>query len=354
MNWLRDFLVKFGRLLRGAGRRAVGYAKVASVLAVKAAIDVVINHDRPWISFENVKYDNPCYVFLLISLSRVGSIGCSPRDSYYSAWRWMPVSDFLRTVRVNWRAPTDGILLSETTHGPCILQVNPQYYSSPPAEHRLFAPYFAHPEFYRAGLHNVVLDMRGRDRNVRIFFAGSIGSTYSKHFKFPILSRSDIFGHITANFEWAINTEVDTSEIKPILIVSRSHGTRKYTLSMLNYIEVMSRSDFFICPPGLEIPHCHNLIELMSVGTIPITNYHLYMRPLLTPDANCLAFSTLEELEIAVGRALSMDAAEIHRLREGVISYYDDHLEPARFAKKLMERQATISEIVISDGSCTS
>jgi hypothetical protein len=354
LNWLRGFLVQFGRLLRGAGRRAVGYAKVASVLSVKAAIDVVINHDRPWISFENVAHDNPGYIFLLIALSRVGPIGCSPRDSYYRAWRWMPVRDFLRTVRVNWRAPTDGILLSETKHGPGILHVNPQYYSSPPAKHRLFAPYFAHPKFYRAGLHNVVRDMRGQDRNVRIFFAGSIGPSYSEHFKFPILSRSEIFRHVTANFEWAINTEVDMSGIKPILIVSRNDGIRKYKLSMLNYIEVMSRSDFFICPPGLEMPQCHNLIEAMSVGTIPITNYHLYMRPSLTPDANCLAFSTLEELKIAVSRALSMDAAEIQRLREGVISYFDDHLEPARFAKKLMERQATISEIVINDGSCTS
>ena len=99
------------------------------------------------------------------------------------------------------------------------------------------------------------------------------------------------------------------------------------------------------------MPHAHNLIEAMSVGTIPITNYHSYMRPTLTPDGNCLAFSTVEELDRVINRALRMSAAEIQRLREGVISYYDQHIEPESFGKKLVERSASISELVVNDES---
>ena len=113
----------------------------------------------------------------------------------------------------------------------------------------------------------------------------------------------------------------------------------------------MSRSDFAICPPGWLMPHSHNLIEAMSVGTIPITNYHAYMRPSLTPDGNCLAFSTREELEEVIDFALRMPPAEIERLRAGVISYYEEYIEPERFGKKLMARLPSISELMVNDES---
>jgi hypothetical protein len=39
--------------------------------------------------------------------------------------------------------------------------------------------------------------MRGRDRNVRIFFAGTLsGSAYTENFRFPILTRDKILGHV--------------------------------------------------------------------------------------------------------------------------------------------------------------
>jgi hypothetical protein len=81
------------------------------------------------------------------------------------------------------------------------------------------------------------------------------------------------------------------------------------------------------------MPHSHNLVEAMSVGTIPITNYHSYMRPQLTPDGNCLAFSTIQELEMVIDCALCISAAKIRRLREGVISYYEEYIEQENFGK---------------------
>jgi hypothetical protein len=354
LAWLKELLIHSGDFLWSMITRAVRYAKVACILGTKAAIDIVTKHDRAWISFEHLN-DNRYCVYLLFALTRVGRVGCSPRDSYYRARKWLPVRDFIRSIRINWRAPTENMLLSDCTCGPGILYINGQYYSSPPAKHRIFAPYFAHPEFYKVGLHNVVCAMRRRDRNIRIFFAGTISdSAYSEHFRFPILRRHEILRHIISNFEWAIRTEIDINETQPILLVATSDirdTVSKHKFSIGSYIDAMSRSDFFICPPGWLMPHCHNLIEAMSVGTIPITNYHSFMRPSLTPDVNCLAFSTLDELEIAINRALCMDVGEIERLREAVTTYYDEHLEPASFGKKIVERPAEISEIVVNDES---
>jgi hypothetical protein len=338
-------------LFGAAGRRAVRLAKVVSIAEGKTGIDAVLNRDRAPISFERLG-DSRYYTYLLFALTRIGVVGCSAGDAI-RACAWLPVRDFLKMVRINWRSPSDGMLLSEKRYGPSILQIRPQYYSLPPADHRLFVPYFAHPDFYRTGLYDVVRGMRGQERNIRIFFAGTLStSAYSEEFRFPILSRDKVLGHVLAKFKWAIKTEVGVNGLRPICIMSTS-DTRdivdKHKLSMRDYMDAMSRSDFFICPPGARMPHSHNLIEAMSVGTIPITNYHSYMQPPLTPDGNCLAFSTVEELERVINCALCMPAPEIKRLREGVISYYDEHIAPESFAKKLMEHSASVSELVVND-----
>ena len=267
----------------------------------------------------------------------------------------MPAREFFAAIRINWREPTGGIVVSGSRQGPNILAINRRYYSLPPAEHRFFAPYFAHPKFYKAGLHNTVRGLRDQKRNVRIFFSGTLSkSAYSDKFKFPILNRDKIMRHLVEKFEWAIEGDSGAVGVKPILVVSTSDTrdiVEKHKFRLKTYIDVMSRSDFFICPPGWLMPHSHNIIEAMSVGTIPITNYNSYMHPPLSPDANCLAFATLREFEGAIDRALRMDAQEVRRLRQGVISYYEEHLEPASFGKKLVTRQPLILEIVVNDES---
>jgi hypothetical protein len=346
-------MAQFCRLLRRAGARLVSLAKAVLIAGGKTAIDAVLNRDRGSISFESIGQGRH-HVFLLFALTRIGAVGCSARDAH-RALAWLPARDFLRNVRINWGSPSHGVILSEKSYGPSIIQIKPQYYSLPPADHRLFVPYFAHPQFYSTGLHDVVGGMRGRERNIRVFFAGSVSSSaYSEKFRFPILSRDKVLSHVIANFESAIKTGVGENGSRPIYIVSTSDTrdtVEKHKLSMRDYMDAMSRSVFFICPPGYLMPHAHNLIEAMSVGTIPITNYHSYMRPTLTPDGNCLAFSTVEELQGVINRALCMPAGEIQRLRDGVISYYDEHLKPENFGQKLMELSASISELVVNDES---
>jgi hypothetical protein len=205
------------RLLRRAVRRAVRVACVVSIAGAMTLIDFVFNRDRPKISFEHLS-DNRYDVYFLFALTRVGPVGCSPRDAP-RAFKWMPIRDFLASVRINWRAPTDGGLLSER-QGPDILYINREYYSLPPLENRLFAPYFAHPEFYKAGLQNAVLAMRWRERNIKIFFAGTHSdSRYSENFRFPILSRDKILRHVIEKFERVIRADADKSGVKLILFV---------------------------------------------------------------------------------------------------------------------------------------
>jgi hypothetical protein len=326
--------------------------KIVSIAAATTVIDVILNRPRALLSFEWPD-DGRYYVYLLFALTRVGAVGCSVRAAQW-AWTWLPLKDFVRGIRINWRPPTGGVVISESLSGPGILHLNREYYGSAPADRRIFAPYFAHPQFYKAGLHNSARMMRDEDRNIRIFFAGTISSSaYSEKFAFPILNRDEILSHIFKKFASTITTKITRTETR-ILIIS-TDDTRdvidKHKLSLQEYIDTMSRSDFFVCPPGWIMPHSHNLIEAMSVGTIPITNYYSYMRPSLIPDSTCLSFSTIEELDKIIDRALSMQAMEIQHLRQSVISYYEEYLKPESFGRKLIECLPEISEVVVNDES---
>jgi hypothetical protein len=317
----------------------------------KLAFDYAHPGDVPTFSFESLgQPHNRFYPYLLTALTQTGTIGCSTRD-LPRAWRCLSTRDFLLKTR-SVRQGYGKILLSTTREGTGILHINTNYYSAGPAEHRIVAPYFAHPAFYKHKMHTSVFQMRGEPRSIRVFFSGTLSrSAYSEKFHFPILSRDKVLTHVLSTFGDRIATRRDARS-KPIVMLITSDISdilEKHALSLPDYMDTMARSAFFICPPGTLMPHSHNMVEAMSVGAIPITNYHSYVTPPLTPDVNCLAFSTLKELEEVIERALRMSEAEIRKMRLAVIDYYDRHLDPKSFGKTLRDSGPALEEVVVID-----
>jgi hypothetical protein len=306
-------------------RRILRRASFAYALSATFALQLT-ERARPTIAFERIT-ENPYYVYLIFALSSFRTIRCSLRDAY-RIWNWLPPKLFLAVIRVG--RPSRAVIISETRKGPGIITINPDYYSSP-SKDALVVPYFAHPEFYKQGLHLAAPNMRRHERTTRIFFAGSHSAEYSENFAFPLLTRDAILDHLIKRG----GTNIRIVSGRP--------------LTMISYLEEMSRSAFAVCPPGMIIPHAHNLIEAMAVGTIPITNYHVFTRPPLMPDKHCLAFSTIEQLDQVIERALSMTAAATATLRDDVIAHYDAHLAPASFGKKFEQIASTLSELVVND-----
>lgn len=101
------------------------------------------------------------------------------------------------------------------------------------------------------------------------------------------------------------------------------------------WLEALSKGDFFLACPGVGMPLCHNLVEAMAAGSIPILQYGRYLTPALEDGVNCLAFTDARSLAAVTSRVLAMDAQEITALRHGVRRYYDEHQAPGRFAGKL-------------------
>ena len=101
------------------------------------------------------------------------------------------------------------------------------------------------------------------------------------------------------------------------------------------WLDALAKADFFLACPGVGMPLCHNLIEALAAGAIPILQYAAYLPHPLEDGVNCLAFADPAGLADAIRRAVAMPPDEIRRMRENVRRYHDAHLAPGCFAKLL-------------------
>ena len=106
------------------------------------------------------------------------------------------------------------------------------------------------------------------------------------------------------------------------------------------------QADFFLACPGTRMPLCHNLIEALSCGSIPIIQYHKYLTPELIDGENCLTFHDEDTLRQAIQRAMEMPETEILKMRAAALRYYEDNLTEGQFAKRLLDtpsKQVTLA-----------
>jgi hypothetical protein len=101
------------------------------------------------------------------------------------------------------------------------------------------------------------------------------------------------------------------------------------------WLQTLATSDFFLCPPGFVMPMCHNTVEAMAVGAIPIINYPEWFDPNLEHLKNCIAFDDKSDLLDKLNEVLRMDGEEVARMRQHVIDYHDSYLAQESFVRKI-------------------
>lgn len=102
------------------------------------------------------------------------------------------------------------------------------------------------------------------------------------------------------------------------------------------WLSLLRMSDFMLCPPGCIMPLCHNIVEAMACGTIPITNYADWMTPPLRDGVECLSFETAEDLLGALDRARDMSPREVSLMRAACFRYYRANLDLGSCYRRLM------------------
>lgn len=226
-------------------------------------------------------------------------------------------------------------------------------------EHKkaIVIPYSMHPVIYKLKHHEKLFKFRNNKKMLRIFFSGMCGLDYY-HSKlaeqFKKLSRFQIVEIIiNSGLVTIINSRRD---IKKLLRGKYKNifafvNTKKTVVFQEHWLDTISRSDFFLSPPGDVRPMCHNIIEAMAVGTIPITNYSEWFHPALVDGRNCIVFDSEKELIEKIKTVLEMDSGKIKEMRDEVIKYYESYLSPASFINQIESNIEDKIEVFLNSGN---
>lgn len=219
----------------------------------------------------------------------------------------------------------------------------------------LRVPYFMHPRTYRNGLMRTLPALRARPSRFLVGFAGSVVADYGRTTNFELLSRPEVLAAARAAFgpqALSLGTAATASaaSARRAFVYSvtdvAADNLEKHALSQQRYLEFVAECDFFLCPPGWMMPPSHNLIEAMSVGTIPILNYNRYFDPRLRDGVNCLLFSTVEDLRQLPARIDRLPPAQLESMRTAVLASYQEHLDGGAFAQALLDHPAQNLDLI--------
>ncbi|KQS95229.1 hypothetical protein [Chryseobacterium sp. Leaf394] len=123
-----------------------------------------------------------------------------------------------------------------------------------------------------------------------------------------------------------------------------------YQIDMDDIRSHLSLFNFFLCCPGVVMPLCHNVVEAMSVGTIPVIEkeYAEVMYPHLEHQKNAIIFHDLEDLELLLNEKLfTIPKQDIEAIRKNVLDYYQEFLSPKGMINNLNQSIARGKKIYL-------
>lgn len=295
--------------------------------------------------------------FLLHLLTKAAVVGVNWRDISTAA-RMLPPRVFWRRIRIANLLPAKkrGVLIQDEANDRGMraerrIALEKRYYSAPREPGLFVLPYFASPQFYEDDFAPLARELatRPRRRSMTLFFSGTVDDEhYAAAARFSILTRPPIIDRLQRGLE-----KPDAAGLRDRVEINLQHDVSqteiKHRFTLPEYLARLADADFTLCPPGCGMPHSHNIVEAMAVGTIPITNYAGHMVPPLTHGVDCLAFDTLDELDVIISSLMTIDQASIERMRRAVIDYYDRHLDPAAVGARLVANLDHIDKIAVND-----
>lgn len=215
----------------------------------------------------------------------------------------------------------------------------------------LFAPFwFSNPIIMPFPMHPLQANIsaeqldecRASSKKMRVFFSGDTnhyGRTWVRYPK-PKLPRLPIVNSVMEGMGddvLVISAPDALNELRngPYTNKCAMTASSDVRIEPHDWLGTIAMADFFLSPPGIVMPMCHNIIEAMAVGTIPITNYPEWLDPHLKHMENCIVFDDSDDLIVNLKMVLEMAPEEIARLRSNVIDYYNTYMRPVTFIRRV-------------------
>lgn len=203
-------------------------------------------------------------------------------------------------------------------------------------------PFPVHPLHNTPDLGKRLIAHRLTRKNMKVFFSGDTKGYTKNHIRYPKgkLPRLTVINTILDSMgedAFLVDNQSDLNKLRMARYTNKCViiDTNRIWVESRDWLSDIARADFFLCPPGIVMPMCHNLIEAMAVGAIPITNYPEWLDPQLEHMETCIAFDNREDLIKKLSQAMHMNKEKLTTMRKNVIDYYESYLKSEFFIHKL-------------------
>ena len=247
--------------------------------------------------------------------------------------------------------------------------IESDYFSFSNQTNSFHFPFMMHPDAYITGSYKTVREIaQNTEKKCRVLFAGNINKeAYSSpriNSNFSILNRHEIIAHISETMELykdfdyieSLEKYLKSSYQNQLMFSTfdwSANGARKnmHRKTPFNqWFQLLATSDFWLSCPGVAMPHCHNIIEAMSVGVIPILEYEPLLFPKLEHAKNCVFFHGKADLIQKLKMVMTMDKSEIEVMKKNVLDYYEKHIDIHQVVKKLLTMNSNNVHLVLNCG----
>ncbi len=218
-------------------------------------------------------------------------------------------------------------------------------------------PFSMHPMQYHTNQIAKISALRQTARKIRIFFGGNTAKQAYQGKSVPQygqLNRHEATELIIKSVpETQIITELrlfntivsDEKSFMNKFILLRADESGQ--LKTEDWLSTIAKSQFFMCFSGTNRPICHNAVEAMSVGTIPIISYHDWFTPALEHMKNAVIYSGKDDLISKVREVMQMPETQVKELSQRVMDYYDEFLGPRHFQKRFEANKERICTLML-------
>lgn len=225
----------------------------------------------------------------------------------------------------------------------------PDYFHAPfmqnPQKNTYHIPMTMSPDFYHKKIWNK--SVKPKKRKKSIFMAGSFDKrayTEIKNTPFKVESRVEVYDCLKEN---KLLTKVNSFEDLQILLKSDSDNfcviinTALFKIDMNKIRETISHFYYFLALPGVVMPHAQNLIEALSVGSIPIIHeeYAQLMIPNLKHMHNAIVYNDLEDLPDKIKLAYNLDDKVLSEMINNASKYYQENLSVSTVVNKITSNE---------------
>ena len=203
-------------------------------------------------------------------------------------------------------------------------------------------PIGLHPNMYQKGYWNKPVSISERKRFA--FFAGDFNEAeyrkLNRKSKFKMLDRVSMMHLVqalpNAHFPKNFTELIDNAKSGQIDIVNRA----VFQVPEEALRQTIAKYYFFIACPGFAMPLSHNVIEAMSVGTIPIIHWK-YARMFhieLEDYRNAIIYDDHTFID-KLNEASKISAEKAQAMCENVLNYYNANLTPKAIVTHLLDKK---------------